>query len=257
MENNETFVTEEEVTENVEQTTEEIATEPEKIYTEDEMNARVNEILGKKIARREAKIRKEYDRKYGDLVDTLRAGTGKETVEEMTDTFKGFYEKKGITIPKKPEYSEKDIEVLARAEADEYIGAGLEEAIEEAERLKELGVPNMTAKEKAVFSILAKHIERTEKSNELARIGVPEDVYNSKEFQDFAEKFTSSTPIREVYDLYTKTKPKKDYKTMGSMKHSQANEKDYYSSEDIDRLTEEDLDNPEVWEKVRRSMTGR
>jgi hypothetical protein len=33
--------------------------------------------------------------------------------------------------------------------------------------------------------------------------------------------------------------------------------KDYYSPEEIDRLTEEDLDDPQVWEAVRRSMTGR
>ena len=32
--------------------------------------------------------------------------------------------------------------------------------------------------------------------------------------------------------------------------------KDYYSPEEIERLTEEDLDNPKVWEAVRRSMTG-
>ena len=45
---------------------------------------------------------------------------------------------------------------------------------------------------------------------------------------------------------------------MGSMKQSQGNVvKDYYTPEEIERLTEEDLDNPKVWEAVRRSMTGR
>jgi hypothetical protein len=45
---------------------------------------------------------------------------------------------------------------------------------------------------------------------------------------------------------------------MGSMKQTPAKgAKDYYSQEDIERLTEEDLDDPHVWEAVRRSMTGR
>lgn len=32
-------------------------------------------------------------------------------------------------------------------------------------------------------------------------------------------------------------------------------EKDYYTPEEVDKLTEKDLDNPKVWEKVRKSMT--
>ena len=55
MENNENFV---EQTENVEQTTEQ--TQPEvKTYTQEEVDA----IVGKRLARQEARIRKENDRK--------------------------------------------------------------------------------------------------------------------------------------------------------------------------------------------------
>ena len=79
---NENLVTEQ-VAENVEITTEETP----KTYTEAEFNAKLDEVLGKKIARREAKIRKEYERKYGELEDVLRAGTGKDNVEDMTATF--------------------------------------------------------------------------------------------------------------------------------------------------------------------------
>ena len=32
--------------------------------------------------------------------------------------------------------------------------------------------------------------------------------------------------------------------------------KDYYTAEEIERLTDEDLDNDAVWEAVRKSMTG-
>jgi hypothetical protein len=45
---------------------------------------------------------------------------------------------------------------------------------------------------------------------------------------------------------------------MGSMKNNpDKGVKDYYSPSEIDKLTEEDLADPKVWEAVRRSMTGR
>ena len=243
-----------ETAENTEQTVEET---PIKTYTEAEFNAKLDEVLGKKIARREAKIRKEYERKYGNLEEVLKAGTGKESVEEMTDTFTEFYKSKGIKIPEKPTYSAKDIEVLARAEADDIIRSGYDEVVEEVDRLTQLGVANMTEKEKAVFKALATHRQNAERSIELSKIGVTEDVYNSQEFKDFAGKFNPNTPIKDIYDIYHKTLPKKEHRTMGSMKQMpETGVKDYYSPEDIDKLTMADLDDPKVWEAVRRSMTG-
>jgi len=243
----------EQVTENVEQTTE----ESPKMYSEAEFNAKLDEVLGKKIARREAKIRKEYERKYGDLEDVLRAGTGKDSVEEMTDTFQKFYASKGIKMPEKPNYSAKDIEVLARAEADEIIRGGFDEVVEEVDRLAAVGASNMTAREKAVFKVLAEHRQSAERGRELSKIGVTEDVFNSQEFKDFAGKFNPNTPIRDIYDIYNKTIPRKEHRTMGSMKQQpEKGVKDYYSPEEIERLTMEELDDPKVWEAVRRSMTG-
>ena len=253
MENVENLVTEE-VTENVEQTTEETP----KLYTEEELNAKVNEIVGKRTARNRAKIEKEYQRKYGDLTDVLRAGTGKENVEDMTDTFKKFYQSKGIKIPEKPSYSDRDIEVLARAEAEDIIRSGYDEVVEEVNRLTDLGAANMSNRERAVFKTLAEYRQKKERGIELSKIGVTEDVSESAEFKEFASKFNSDIPITDVYDIYRKTQPRKDIKPMGSMKQSQdSGIKDYYTPEEIERLTMEDLDNPKVWEAVRRSMTGR
>jgi hypothetical protein len=254
MENNENLVIEK-VAENVEQTTE----ESPKMYTEEEFNAKVNEIAGTRAARKERKIRKEYERKYGDLMDTLRAGTGKETVEEITETYKGFYEKKGIEIPKKAEYSAKDIETLAKAEADEYIRGGFEDVVEEVDRLTDIGFDNMTAREKAVFKLLAEHRQNAEKSNELAQIGVTEDVYNSKEFQEFAADFNPSTPIKKVYDIYVKTQPKKEYKTMGSMKNgataNNSGVKEFYSYDEAVRFSQKEINsNPALYEAIKKSM---
>ena len=244
-----------EVTEKVEQTTEEIA--PEKKYTEDELNAKVDEILGIRLARKEAKIRKEYDRKYGDLVETLKAGTGKESVEDLNDTFTKFYEGKGIKI-NKPNYSPKDIEVLARAEANDIINSGYDEVVEEVDRLTEIGVENMTDRDKAMFKILAEHRQSTERSRELAEIGITEEVYNSQEFKDFANKFSSKTPIKDIYDIYNKTKPKKEIRAMGSMKNTDSADsgvKDFYTREEALRFTKKDFDkNPALYKAVEASM---
>lgn len=254
MENNENLVTEQ-VAENVEQTTEETP----KTYTEAEFNAKLDEVLGKKIARREAKIRKEYDQRYGRLEEVLKAGTGKQNVDELTDTFQKFYQSKGINIPNKPDYSTKDIETLARAEADEIIRTGYDEVVDEVDRLTELGADKMTAREKAVFKVLAEHRQNAERGKELSKIGVTEDVYNSAEFKAFQGKFNANTPITDIYNIYKQTQPKKEFKTMGSMKNSTADNgavKDYYSYEEAMKFTKKDFDNnPELLKAVEASMT--
>lgn len=249
MENNENFVAE--ATENVEQTTEQT---PVKTFTQDEVNA----IVGKSKARTEAKIRKEYERKYSGLTDVLKAGTGKETVEEMTDTFQKFYASKGVKMPEKPNYSAKDIEVLANAEAQEFISAGFEDVVEEVDRLAAIGVENMTAREKAVFRTLATHRQNAERTHELAELGASEDVITSKEFQDFAKKFNSDTSMSEVYEIYKLKHPQEKPKTMGSMKNTGSGGavvKDYYSPEEAKKFTNKDYDKtPGLYEAVVKSM---
>lgn len=228
-------------------------TPPAKTYTQEEVDA----IVGKRLARQEAKIRKENDRRYGPLMDVLKAGTGKESVEEVTDTFKNFYASKGVQMPQKQEYSQKDLEVLAKAEADEIIRNGFEDVIEETDRLAAIGVANMTAREKAVFKTLAEHRQAEERRNELNGLGASEDVINSQEFKDFQKMFHPDTPISKVYETYQKTQPKKEIHTTGSMKHTAQDSgvKDYYSYEEASKFTKKDFDNnPALFRAVERSM---
>ena len=235
---------------------EEPVAEP-KTYTEAEFNAKLDEVLGKKIARREAKIRKEYEKKYGDLESTVLTGMGKNSVEEATNDLKAFYRAKGIDIPDKPNYSARDIEVLARAEADDIISGGYDEVCEEVDRLAAMGAANMTARDKAVFKALAEYRQNTERGNELAKIGVTEDVYNSKEFREFASKFNSNTPIQDVYDIYAKTLPKKEIRAPGSMKneHSESGVKEYYSPEEAKKFSQAEINNnPALFAAIERSM---
>lgn len=248
MEMNENFV---EQTENVEVTTEET---PVKMFTQEE----VNTMMGKAKARARAKIEKEYQRKYGDLEEVLKAGTGKESVEEMTNTFKEFYKNKGIQIPEKPAYSDSDISVLASADAEEIIRSGYEEVVEEVDRLADIGVANMTAREKAMFKKLAEYRNNADRGRELTKIGVTEEVFESKEFKDFAGKFAPTTPIRDIYDIYEKTQPKKNIKPMGSMKNTTGNEgavKDFYTPEEARSFSRKYLDeHPEVFKAIENSM---
>lgn len=248
MENNENFVAEE-VTENVEITTEETP----KTYTQEEVDA----IVGKRIARNTAKITKQFERKYGRLEEVLKAGTGNESVEELTNTFTDFYEKKGIQLKKEPEYSARDIEVLALAEANDIISSGYDDVVDEVERLTEVGFANMTPREKAVFKVLAEHRQNAERTNELTKLGVTEDVYGSKEFKEFAGKFNSNTPIKDIYDIYSKTLPKKEIKTMGSMKNTSKDNavKDFYTPDEARAFSRKYLDeHPEVVAAIEQSM---
>lgn len=248
-----------EVTENVEQTTEETQveqiTKPEKTYTDADVDA----IVGRKLARQEAKIRKEYDRKYKPLEDVLRAGTGKESVEEMTSTFADFYKAKGVQIPTEPQYSAKDIEILAHAEAKSIIEGGLDDVIDEVDRLVAIGFENMTAREKAVFSELAEYRKNGEAHKELDKIGVTKDVYNSPEFKEFASQFTSNTPITKVYEIFNKMQPRKEIRNMGSMTNNTTTDsgvKDFYTRDEALKFTKTDFDkNPELFRAVERSMT--
>lgn len=257
MDNNEILATEQ-VAENVEpitteETVEQVETPTEKTYTESELN----DIVGKRLARNTAKIRKEYEKKYGELESVLKAGTGKEDLNEVTDTFRNFYKSKGINLPTEPTYSDRDIEVLAQAEANDIIKAGFEDVAEEVDRLADIGLANMNAREKALFSILAPYRQNAEQNKELSKIGVTEDVYNSKEFKDFASQFNPSTPITKIYEIFSKTQPKKDIQTMGSMKSNTPQDtgvKDFYTRDEALQFTKKDFDNnPKLFEAVEKS----
>lgn len=262
-ENVETTPTEEMVEEMEQVETPSAETQSEKIYSEAEFQAKFEESMNKKMPRREAKIRKEFDEKYSQhkrLANVLQAGTGEKDIGKIIDAFEKHYAGKGIdTSSKQPEYSERDTVVLARADAEEIIASGFDEVVEETDRLAKIGVKNMTARDKEMFRVLAAHRQNTERSKEFADLGVTEDVYNSTEFKNFASMFKADTPIKEILSIYNKTaQPKKEIQTMGSMKNSKADNsavKDYYSPEEAKKFTRADYDKtPGLLEAVEKSM---
>jgi exonuclease VII large subunit len=263
MENNEELVNE---TENVELTTEEIEDvetpeeEPKEELQEpvEEMipKSKAEEMVKKRLLRQENKLRKEYAKKYGRLETVVNAGLGTESTEEAVNKLTEFYESKGINIPSEPRYSDRDLEVLASAEADEIISSGYDDIVEEVDRLAQLDVNSMSQREKLVFTKLANARKSIEEEKELASIGVSKEDLESEEFKEFIKDLNPSLTLKRKYELYQKNKPKEEIKQIGSLQSGKSKDvKEYYSDKEISNMTLDDLDNDEVWEAVRKSMT--
>ena len=255
----------EDITENVEETTEELTdgastTEQEpvveqpkgKFYTDEEIKD-IKLRYGKRV---ESKIRKDYDKKYGDLENVLKVGTGEEDLGKITDAFTNYYEKQGKRIPEKPQYSQDYIEYMAEKEANDIIAAGYDEIKEEVDRMAKLGTDNMSAEDKIIFLKLSKERGRIEDERDLASIGVTKI---DDDFKEFANKFNPNLSMKEKYEMYLKLNPKKKGEPIGSMKNTtQPNKgvKEYYTFEEASKFTRKDFDaNPELFKAVCDSMT--
>ena len=275
MENNEILVTD--VTENVEElateelvdgakveeTTEEVVTEETpKLYTEEDFNKKLDEVLAKKIARREAKLRREYEEKYSadlELANVVRQGIGEDDAKEAVTKMSNFYKQNGVDIlPFQRSLSQRDEEVLANAEAEDIISSGYDDLVEEVDRLASIGVENMTPREKLVFSKLASERTKQEALKDLASIGVNKEVLEDKGFMDFSNKLNPNLSVKEKYEMYSKFKPKPKVEQIGSMKGTTVKDdgvKDFYSYEESLKFTKADFDkNPKLFEAVEKSM---
>lgn len=272
MENNEELVSNE--TENVEeQTTEEIVdteseTEPTeenveetkeeeniRTYTDDE----VNEIARKRAARVEKKLRREYEKKYSKLGNVLNAGLGTSNIEEATTKLEDFYKEKGVNIPDsyEPKLSDEDTEVLANKDAEDIISSGYNDIVEEVDRLANIGVENMSYRERVMFNKLAETRKAIEDEKELASIGVFKEQIEDSDFKDFAKKLNPSMSLKEKYEMYQSFKPKKEIKQMGSMKSGASNTelKDFYTYEEASKFTDSDYkEHPELYKIIENSM---
>ena len=238
-----------------------------KTYTEDDLekivNERINSILPNKIERERRKIDREYRQKlskYEETESILSAGLDKKNIDDINGELRNFYKNQGIDIPayQEPKYSDDDEKDLGESDARKIIKLGFDEMQDEANRLADIGTNNMTVREKTEFSILAQELTNQKNKKELAKLGVKENVLEDLNFRQFSSQFNSNVPIQKVYEMYAKINNEKpDYENPGSMKGvKKPGIKEYYSPEEIDRLTDEELDNPKVWDAVRRSMTG-
>lgn len=230
----------------------------EKRYSDEELN----QILAKKIARKEAKIRKEYEDKfasYKEAEHVLNAGLGTSDIREATTNLKNFYSERGIDIPQyQPSYSDDDMKVLASNEAQKIIEYGLDEVADEVDRLAAKGLENMTPREKLVFNQLAEYRRSELDKKELAQIGVGENALNDSDFIEFAKDLNPRMSTKEKYEKYLKYKPKPQVETIGSMKNAtdpDSGVKDFYTREEALKFTKADFDkNPALFKAVEQSM---
>ena len=247
-----------EVTENVETTTEETV-ETVKTYTEEEVNA----IVGKRLARQKAKLQREIDERNADFREAemvLNAGLGTSNIKDATGQMRNFYEKKGVKIPTqtRPEYSNDELQVLASNEAQKIIESGIDEVIEEVDRLADLGIDNMTPREKLVFTQLAEYRKADSEKKELAKIGVKPEALQDPDFLDFAANLDPKMSTKDKYNTYLKYRPAPQVRQIGSMKQGIDNGtgvKEFYSREEALKYTVEDFNkNPALYQAVLNSM---
>ena len=231
--------------------------EQEKVYTEDEFNQKLDDLLAKKIARKEAKIRREYEKKYGRAETVLKAGLQKDNLEDAVEELENYYTQEGVRIPEY-KYSQRDTEILANAEADEIIELGYDDIVEEVDRLANIGVNNMSDRDKIVFQKLAEERKRVEEENELASLGLGKDA-DTTEFKEFSKKLNPDLSMKDKYEMYLKFKPKPKVETIGSMKNTKADDKgvkEFYTRDEALKFTKQDFDrNPALFKAVENSMS--
>lgn len=239
----------EEINEEVEEEKEEVKT-----FTQEE----VDEIVKRRLARKERDFQKELS-KYKSTEEVLKAGLGAEDVSDAEDKLREFWNEQGVKLPDRvqPGLSDDELEALGERDAESFIKDGMSIMEEEANRLASKGYQNLNLREKTTFNKLVETIHNERDKKELLKLGANEDLLTDKSFIDFRKKFAEATPISEVYDMYMKNNKTKTVKeNPGSMKNSDVSgTKDYYTAEEIAKLSDEQLDDPKIWEVVRKSMT--
>lgn len=237
--------------------------------SEDDINKlveeRANKMFEEKVKDRLARDRASQERKfnkelakYKHLESVINAGLGVDNLDDAISKTSSFYQEQGITIPEfKDSYSERDEKILAKADAKEIIDLGRDEMEAEANRIASIPETQRTIREKVVFDTICEELTNIKATEELKSKGYDVSILDNKDFQDFRNQFTVSTPISKIYDMYNKVngtvaeRPKSPGSAKSTTQVKQI--KDYYSPEDFDKLTVEDLNNPEVMKVVDKS----
>lgn len=232
----------------------------EKTFTQEELNSIVQERVRKlnnTSKRNEESIRREYEDRMSEIESVLNAGFGTSNLEEGVDRIRELCKQKGIDIPKnnKGQYSKEDLKILADANAREIINDGYEAIENELSRLTRKGADKMSEREQMIFLTLDEEKKKLDSRKELKSIGAKDEILESKEYNDFADKFAGSKfTSKEIYQMYIKeNKPKEKAEPIGSMKNPNPKEKKKYITEaEYDKMTEKEIE--ENLELIHKSM---
>lgn len=242
--------------ETVEETKEE---QPKGRFMTDE---EIDNLVMKKVNRRMAKLEAQKEKElsvYKDTENVLKSALGANNIDEANKKLREYYTAEGVKLPDvyKPGLTSREVEVLAKADAQDFIDDGYESMLNEANRLAAKEYKNLNERERIVFNTLAEKLTQEDNKRNLLKLGATEDILDDKDFIDFKNQFNSKTPIGDIYNLYLKTQDSKTKPVaMGSMKDTVAQKetKDFYSPTDVKNLSDDDWNKPGVWEKALASM---
>ena len=110
---------------------------------------------------------------------------------------------------------ERDLQILALADAREVMDQGLEAA---ASALEELGGRELSQREAGMRNHLEAFVRSGHRKQTLEELGVSREVYESSEFTEFDRKFREDVPVEEVYGIYAAAHPECKVHTLGTMK---------------------------------------
>lgn len=223
------------------------------MFTQDEVD--------KMIASRVNRLEREYQKKFKEnegLINTLKAGLGKDNVNEIESDLRSFYSEQGIKIPEQPKYDEYEEKILAKAYSDEVIQAGESEMEKVANQIASKPYEQRSIREIETLNILGKELMERKEVSELKSKGIDTSILNEQKFKDFRSKLNPKINVSEAIDLYNKVQSKeiKRPANPGSATsvHTESKYKDFYTSEEVDNLSKKDLDNPQIFNAVINSM---
>jgi len=231
---------------------------------EAEIEERANKLFEEKVEERLIRDRrarenksKEEMRKYKYLEDIVKAGTGTNSLDEAIKETADFYKGNGLDIPEYSNYSEEDERILGQARANQFIKLSYEDMEEEANRIASIPREQRSVRETEEFNILGAELTRRNNIRELKSKGYDSNVLETDEFKNFSNQFNNQTDISKIYEMFTKlngNKVEKPYSPGSAKSNAQVKQiKDYYSPDDFDKLTDEDLNNPKIMEIVDKS----
>jgi hypothetical protein len=239
----------------------ESAEKPEKTFTQEELNSIIQDRLRKEknsSKRNEESIRKEYDDRLSEVESILNAGFGTSNLDEGLNRIRELCKQKGIEIPKKSngQYSKDDLQILANANAQEIINDGYDAIENELSRLTRKGADKMSEREQLVFLKLDDEKKKLDSRKELKSVGAKDEILESKEYNEFADKFAGSKfSSKEIYEMYIKdNKPKEKAEPIGSMKNPSPKEKKTFITEaEYDKMSEKEIE--ENMDLIHKSMS--
>ena len=227
-----------------------------------ELQEEFNMTMQKRLSRQKANLQREYDGKYSKVESLLSAGLRGKDLDENVKLLEEMYKEQGIDIPAQPQnhYSQREVEILANAEADSIIADGYDVIVDETKRLLDKGYDNMTERDKIIFKKLGEAKKSTEDLKEIRKLGLQDSFVNDEDFKNFIKEYElpDSMPFSKKYELYAKSnlKNKEPVKNPGSMRNTDSKvERDWFTSEEVDQLTKEQYNDPNIMKKIERSFS--